>query len=353
LKTRHQHFFLFINRDDSPQNGDVGFSRDLYDKYTLAPNIKELWAIAQRYKEKPAESAAVTKEPSATNAKDAGDGDVYPEPRLPFPRFSSLTTKEQMLYLRMLRKLGPANSFPVIQLQERVKIEVVEFMKYLQDVARLCAEDYSHLCEGAARYTEEYLGASISKVRSYPQVYHIHEMTSITGGKFNPDLSLNFEKQLLILVRHVEAVCCVWALCRCARVHPLQDVSCDANAEKLCARYQPHICLSSAALLRLLDNHGPEYSETWELPVIWYLTCFAGSGSHKVVYVDCPLVKTEITQRERNTLFHEESVKLALRKMPSQKALVLTLEKPSAPLEVCMASGFDFPKNGITHTHSV
>uniref|UniRef100_A0A3B3R6T7 Interactor of little elongation complex ELL subunit 2 n=1 Tax=Paramormyrops kingsleyae TaxID=1676925 RepID=A0A3B3R6T7_9TELE len=271
-------FFLFINRDDSPQNGDVGFSRDLYDKYTLAPNIKELWAIAQRY-----------------------------------------------------------------QLQERVKIEVVEFMKYLQDVARLCAEDYSHLCEGAARYTEEYLGASISKVRSYPQVYHIHEMTSITGGKFNPDLSLNFEKQLLILVLNIidvkkrlpkdiqlavdyDTVASETPPDRKANQAHM-DVSCDANAEKLCARYQPHICLSSAALLRLLDNHGPEYSETWELPV-WVLP---GSGSHKVVYVDCPLVKTEITQRERNTLFHEESVKLALRKMPSQKALVTLVFKEQCP----------------------
>nr|XP_023673333.1 little elongation complex subunit 2 isoform X2 [Paramormyrops kingsleyae] len=362
--------------DDSPQNGDVGFSRDLYDKYTLAPNIKELWAIAQSAlevsstgttevkKEKPAESAAVTKEPSATNAKDAGDGDVYPEPRLPFPRFSSLTTKEQMLYLRMLRKLGPANSFP--QLQERVKIEVVEFMKYLQDVARLCAEDYSHLCEGAARYTEEYLGASISKVRSYPQVYHIHEMTSITGGKFNPDLSLNFEKQLLILGKvniidvkkrlpkdiqlavDYDTVASETPPDRKANQAHM-DVSCDANAEKLCARYQPHICLSSAALLRLLDNHGPEYSETWELPVwVKRTTAASGSGSHKVVYVDCPLVKTEITQRERNTLFHEESVKLALRKMPSQKALVLTLEKPSAPLEEqCPRSLLTFDNPGI------
>lgn len=40
-----------------------------------------------------------------------------------------------------------------------MKIEVVEFMKYLQDVARLCAEDYGHLCEGAARYTE--VGVSV------------------------------------------------------------------------------------------------------------------------------------------------------------------------------------------------
>ncbi|XP_048825268.1 little elongation complex subunit 2 [Brienomyrus brachyistius] len=365
--------------DESPQNGVVGFSRDLYDKYTLAPNIKELWAIAQSAlevssagttevkKEKPAELATVTEEPSATNAKDSSDGDVYPEPRLPFPRLSSLTSKEQMLYLRMLMNLYPTNSFP--QLQERVKSEVVEFMKYLQDVSRLCAEDYSYLCEGAARYVEEYLRASIAKVSSYPQLYHIHEMTSITGGKFNPDLSLNFEKQLLVLGK-VNVIDVKKQLPKDIQLavdydtvasetppdkkanQAHMDISCDANAEKLCARYKPHVCLSSATLLRLLDNHGPEYSEAWELPV-WVkgATAASGSGSHKVVYVDSPLVKTEITQRERNTLFHEESVKLVLRKMSSQKALVLTLEQPSpsVPLEErCPRSLLSFDDPGIS-----
>lgn len=37
-------------------------------------------------------------------------------------------------------------------------------------------------------------------MRNYPQVYSIQEITSLTGGKFVSDISLNFEKQLLAMV---------------------------------------------------------------------------------------------------------------------------------------------------------
>lgn len=39
-------------------------------------------------------------------------------------------------------------------------------------------------------------------MKSLPQLYQITEMTSLTGGTFNPRLKLAFEKQLLILVKY-------------------------------------------------------------------------------------------------------------------------------------------------------
>lgn len=45
-------------------------------------------------------------------------------------------------------------------------------------------------------------------------------------------------------------------------------VSNDGNAEKLSSFYEPHVCLNRDALVRLLDNHGPEFGERWELPVV-------------------------------------------------------------------------------------
>lgn len=47
----------------------------------------------------------------------------------------------------------------------------------------------------------------------------------------------------------------------------LQAISSDVNAEKLSSRYEPDFCLTRDALVRLLDNHGPEFGEQWELPV--------------------------------------------------------------------------------------
>lgn len=46
-----------------------------------------------------------------------------------------------------------------------------------------------------------------------------------------------------------------------------QTISSDSNAETLSARYEPHVCLTRDALFRLLNNHGPDFGEQWEVPV--------------------------------------------------------------------------------------
>lgn len=50
--------------------------------------------------------------------------------------------------------------------------------------------------------SQEYFKHCLDHMRNYPQVYSIQEITSLTGGKFVSDISLNFEKQLLAMVRY-------------------------------------------------------------------------------------------------------------------------------------------------------
>lgn len=54
-------------------------------------------------------------------------------------------------------------------------------------------------------------------------------------------------------------------------------ISNDGNAEKLSACYEPHVCVTRDALLRLLDNHGPDFEEQWELPV--WVKATSGKGT--------------------------------------------------------------------------
>lgn len=43
-------FFFIIIRDISPKNGsEVFFSHEIYEKYSLAPSISELWHLSNRY----------------------------------------------------------------------------------------------------------------------------------------------------------------------------------------------------------------------------------------------------------------------------------------------------------------
>lgn len=52
------------------------------------------------------------------------------------------------------------------------------------------------------------------------------------------------------------------------------------------------------------------------------------NSQRKIVYIDPPLLKTEIPVRERSLLFHEESLKLSFIKKGSRKVFHLMTERP-------------------------
>lgn len=55
---------------------------------------------------------------------------------------------------------------------------------------------------------------------------------------------------------------------------------------------------------------------------------FTGSSQKKTVYVDSPLLKTEMTVRERSHIYHEESLKLSIKKNGSKNVFHLMTELP-------------------------
>lgn len=225
---------------------------------------------------------------------------------------------------------------------EQVKNEVSEFMKYLQDVSRACADGYNYMPSGSSRYTEEYFAACLEHVKSYPQVYSIQEITSLTSVKFVGELSLNFEKQLLAMgkidmldkkviaentqlaVDYETVSNVVPPAKKTTSVHTA--ISNDSNAEKLSATYEPQVCLSKEAFLQLLNNSS-EFTEAWELPIWVKMNPMNGSSQSKTAYIDPPLLKTELSWRERSLLFHQESVKLAFKKTVSRPVFFLTSEE--------------------------
>ncbi|XP_039990065.1 little elongation complex subunit 2 isoform X2 [Xiphias gladius] len=383
--------------EDPPVPDAPFFTKDLYDKYSLAPNIRELWAFLQSpvenanikqgcdvvaakascspstedaaefkdnsciskeescwdscdsddpYADNAAEGAEECKDTKKSKVKlkqiENGAGAAYPEPRLPFPCMSTLSSKDQNTYLGFL--MSKKTRDPPQTLKARVNMEVMQFMKYLQDVAKMCAEDYNFISQGAMQYSEDFFRGCLECIKTYPQFYQIQEMTSLTGGTFNPGLTLTFEKQLLImgnvditdhkivptdaqLASDYQSVSSENPPARKAKdMHA--TVSSDVNAEKLCARYEPHVCLTRDALFKLLDNHGPDFGEPWELPVWIKLNPGKGSSQKKTVYIDSPLLKTEITVRERSRFYHEESLKLSIKKNGSKNVFHLMTELP-------------------------
>uniref|UniRef100_A0A672PR47 Little elongation complex subunit 2-like n=1 Tax=Sinocyclocheilus grahami TaxID=75366 RepID=A0A672PR47_SINGR len=365
------HFSWFVLRNDAPVTGPLEFSRDVFDKFTLAPTVKELFALLHSSDTKFEETGEKKPDGSSSEAKTVKcneDADVsnilaseeplseckptkakpvkrtatpaFPEPLVPYPCFSTLNAKNRKLYLNMLIHKNYSRASKC--LLELVKNEVTEFMKYLQDVSRACADGYNYMPPCSTRYTEEYFAACLEHVKSYPQVYSIQEITSLTNVKFVGEISLIFEKQLLAMGKidmldtkvipentqlavDYETVSNV--------IPPAKKViSNDSNAEKLCATYEPQVCLSKEAFLQLLNNSF-EFTEVWELPIWVKMNPMKGSSQSKTAYIDPPLLKTEMSWRERSLLFHEESVKLAFKKTVSRPVFFLTSEELSVQME--------------------
>lgn len=366
--------------DDAAVTGPVVFSRDVFDKFTLAPNIKELFALLHSSDVKTEETGETgEKKPDGHSVetqtvKCGEDSDVsntlasdeatseckptqndvkckpektteissFPEPLVPYPRFTTINANQRRSYLGTLTgKIHAKISKP---LMERVKNEVTEFMKYLQDVSRACADGYSYMPPGSTRYSEEFFTACLEHVKSYPQFYSIQEITSLTSVKFVCEMSLNFEKQPLALGKidildnkvipedtqlavDYEAVSNVVPPAKKA-TSAHAAISNDSNAEKLSSIYEPQVCLSKEAFLQLLDNSS-EFTEAWELPIWVKMNPTKGSSQSKTAYIDPPLLKTEMSWREKSLLFHEESLKLAFNKTVSQPILFLTSEELS------------------------
>ncbi|KAK7891549.1 hypothetical protein WMY93_023512 [Mugilogobius chulae] len=313
-----------IDWEDPPIPEGPIFNKDLYDKVGFGPTIQELFTFLQR-------RLNVSTDPGNKKSKCKKP---FPEPRLPYPCLSSLSKTEQRKYLSFLS--SHKKERPVTQsILNKVNHEVMQFMRYLQDVSRMCAEDYNVISQAALQYSEEVFRCSLEYITSLPQLYQIHELTSLTGGKFNPALNLTFEKQLLHMgivdVAHKKPVNVGSQLAsdyqtvsshtppakKAKELHA--SISSDCNAEKLCSSYEPHVCLTRDALVQLLNNHGPDFREEWELPVIIKTNPSKGISlkrclriqSKKTVFIDSPLLKSEVTVRERSHIYQRNERNLA------------------------------------------
>ncbi|XP_051898374.1 little elongation complex subunit 2 isoform X2 [Pristis pectinata] len=347
----------------------------MYNCYSMAPTFLELCEMVSRQtveisetpsplevQQPPKTSLKLESTASASaNKTSKGSAAIFPlpEPRVPYPRFSALTERDQRNYVQFMQKFKNMQWATRLQgkvyghlaqyseLKNTVWSEMPDFMKHLQNVARMCAEDYDVISHDAARYTEEVLQVWNESLKKYPELYTVNEITSIMGGKFIPDLTLQLEKKLLCLGRalylRVPTIASSNQLTTdyktitsftppsAVRASAFEsDISCDVNAEKLSVKYGAKVSLTSRALFTLLNNCGPNYTEPWEIPVHVKTICGEGNKMEKVVFIDSPLPKKELTVREKNLLFYEVPLDLLMSKKNYTAVSNLTLDKPQS-----------------------
>ncbi|CAO2634459.1 Little elongation complex subunit 2 [Lemmus lemmus] len=352
-----------LNWDVTPKNGlKAFFSPENYKDHSMAPSLKELYILSNRRigENLNVSASSVENEPavnSATQAKEKVGMILLPKPRVPYPRFSRFSQREQRAYVDLLAKYAkiPSSSKAVgtntneflqyLDMKKHVNEEVNEFLKFLQNSAKKCAQDYNMLSDEARLFTEQILRACIEQVKKYPEFYTLHEVTSLMGFfPFKTEMGLKLEKTLLVLgsAKFVKTSFPSMPVKlqlskdgmssietpqqRAEAMH--YDISKDPNAEKLVSRYHPQIALTSQALFTLLNNHGPSYKEQWEIPVCVQMVTVEGSKPVKVIYINSPLPRKQMTMRERNQLFHEVPLKHVLSKNTSVPVSAVFMDKP-------------------------
>eukprot|EP00079_Xenopus_tropicalis_P027921 XP_012822356.1 PREDICTED: little elongation complex subunit 2 isoform X2 [Xenopus tropicalis] len=340
-------------RDVEPHNGTNDFfTHECYERYSLKPSLAELFVLSRKQTEpggvskdedeKLAQEPSVTTNTEVTSTSIAVEEPLLPEPRFPYPYFSSLTEQEQKIYVQLMIKFARKRwdfkpQMPqqkdydyYLYLKAKSSKENAEFLKFLHNSARSCANDYEWLCPEADRYTQNLLKACQAFVKSYPEHYTVNKMTSILGGKFIPDLTLKLEKCLLkmgsapfVKVKFPASEIDLSASFSKAFTYlppekkaTVQHTSLitDPNVAKLALKYSPQVVLTSQVLYTLLNNHGPSYVEQWEIPLRVETITKAGEKPYKIVYMDTPLPKKELSMREKNKMFHEAPLDLFLKK---------------------------------------
>ncbi|XP_047398336.1 little elongation complex subunit 2 isoform X2 [Sciurus carolinensis] len=310
-----------LNWDVSPKNGHkTFFSRENYKDHSLAPSLKELCILSNRRigENLNASASSVENEPAVSSATQAEEkvkttvGMVLlPKPRVPYPRFSRFSQREQRSYVDLLVKYAkiPANSKAIginkneylqyLDMKKHVNEEVAEFLKFLQNSAKKCAQDYNMLSDDARLFTE----GNVKFVKTvFPSM----------------PAKLQLSKDNMSSIETPEQ--------RAEAMH--YDISKDPNAEKLVSRYHPQIALTSQSLFTLLNNHGPSYKEQWEIPVCIQVIPVAGSKPVKVIYINSPLPQKKMTMRERNQIFHEVPLKFMMSKNTSVPVSAVFMDKP-------------------------
>ncbi|XP_073657202.1 little elongation complex subunit 2 isoform X3 [Tursiops truncatus] len=309
-----------LNWDVSPKNGlKTFFSRENYKDHSMAPSLKELCILSSRRigENLNASASSVETEPavsSATQAKEKVKTTVgmvlLPKPRVPYPRFSRFSQREQRNYVDLLVKYAkiPVSSKAVginkneylqyLDMKKHVNEEVTEFLKFLQNSAKKCAQDYNMLSDDARLFTE----GSVKYVKTvFPSMPAKLQLSKDIPTTETPEQTA-------------------------AAMH--YDISKDPNAEKLVARYHPQIALTSQALFTLLNNHGPSYKEQWEIPVCIQVIPVTGSKPVKVIYINSPLPQKKMTMRERNQIFHEVPLKCMMSKNTTVPVSAVFMDKP-------------------------
>ncbi|KAJ7354724.1 ER membrane protein with type-III transmembrane domains [Desmophyllum pertusum] len=242
-----------------------------------------------------------------------------------FPFVSKVSIESQKMFLEVFEALR-SGQLAKVDLQKMKAAQdikntvLIEQDEYQQFCASSCKDEPSSVQLHPSRHLELFQGT---------RHYSLHETIGLAAGAvFKTDAVLTFE-QTLLQVGNVSKLCLpestsvmlseVSEVKRSSAVKTCSPkvVSEDPIAVSLAKKHKVDIVISSSGLNTLLDNHPPDYSKQWQLPITVKRQedIQDKTSGHKIVFIDKPLPPQKVHARE----VHEKFYKHALRRLVCQK----------------------------------
>ncbi|CAN8004638.1 unnamed protein product [Ixodes hexagonus] len=257
------------------------------------------------------------------------------------PRFSSLSSREHLLYLRLLQiyqhkvvskptALEQQEIACLADLHKRVVEEQTEFAAAFRDMPDV-RESYGIIRPDALRFAKERLRLDLERLLGYPSQFE--PLLELPLDRLNESLPRHLSTPLQlgqcpILVRPMPIEDCVvnidydWLARRFlhkdlkgADVHPsIGLTSKDVVGFRLALEHRANVMLELETMADLLNNHSPDFDTSWELPL--HVREDAASGC-KVACLDGAIPSASLSQRSKNQLCYDFATRASLTSWPN------------------------------------
>ncbi|KAK7488270.1 hypothetical protein BaRGS_00020429, partial [Batillaria attramentaria] len=264
-------------------------------------------------------------------------------------RKSSLSHAQQIRYVDLFKKytqrfLGGYCQCPserdlkeimeFEKLQEMVAKEQEEFQAHLKRMAYSNPRSYTFLPQHVQKYTMEKQESCCKRAKSYARHYTNHSQIPMVvmptdsnpaplifvqtllevGTKSKvavPELKPNIKHFVRQEYDGVNARFPPQPLVRQdSTLWNHEPVSKDSNAEVLVSKHKCHVVTTANVISLLLNNHPPDFSLAWDIPVI--IRQHEGSAFGKVVFLDKPLLPEGLSPSEKKTYYLQKELRTSM-----------------------------------------
>lgn len=311
--------------DNDAHESDWHLTEELFEKFSLKPTLCERVVTLGG-------NGELTEPPNEDVSPP------IPEPRIPFPRISAISTEDQKYFLETYKEYVSGKEFDMEGINRLENLiwtlmsEQKEFSMFLQQHSLSLKNEYNFVQPQIKESVQKLLADHRARaVHCLAPCYTLFQTVGLSAGAVFPNdpilcyirtLKQAVEQPLLYLPNVEENTRLLLKNGEDEDVFAQVELCQDSTACEFSTEYGVHFVLTAEAFQTLIDNHQPDYDKAWELPVsvVDHSNDVTESTSScsKTIVIDSPLPPKTITPREMNVMYYQREICRLLRNTPNK-----------------------------------